>query len=363
MLSVLLFVRPVVRLFIRRSISRVRFVVLALVGIAIALSTTLMSCENAAQTVAGLDDMPFVAVTQFIERPDLNAVRRGLHAALIEAGYREGENLRWEWKSAQGAPAAAIQIAKKYAWAKPDVIVAISTLSAQTVVSLAENIPVVFSAVTDPVEAKLVEVTDRPGNNVSGVSDRPPIDQHMALIREILPEAKRLGVIYDAEEDHWESLMALIHTQAQQQDFTEVKEMAIFSSAEVVEAARSLVGSVDAIYVPADIRLNLSLPAVVQVGQENDLPVFAGDTDGVKQGAIAGISFNYSDIGRQTADMVIRVLRGRNPEGLPVEFVKVVQLFVNPSAAEKMGVTLPAAVIERADEVIEQADEVVEQPE
>lgn len=322
-------------------------------GIALALSATLISYENAAQTVAGLDNVPFIAVTQFIEQPELNAVRSGLHAALVEAGYKEGKNLRWEWKSAQGVPVTAMQIAKKYVWAKPDVIVAISALSAQAVASLPGNVPVIFSAVTDPVEAKLVKAVDRPGKNVSGVSDRTPIDQHMALIREILPEAKKLGVIYDAEEDHWEDRMALIHAQAQQQEFTEVKEIAIFSSGEVVGAARGLVGSVDAIYMPADIRLNLALPAVVQVGQNNSLPIFSGDTDGVRKGAIAGISFSYYDIGRQTASMVIKVLKGKNPEDLPVEFVDVVKLFVNPTSAEKMGVSLPAAVIERANEVIE----------
>ncbi len=354
MRSLLLFVK----LLMGRSVSRVGFMALALVGIAIALSTTLISGENAAQTVAGLDDVPFIAVTQFTEQPDSNAVRSGLHAALVEAGYKEGENLRWEWKSAQGVPVTAMQIAKKYVWAKPDVIVAISTLSAQAVASLSGNVPVIFSAVADPVEAKLVKEANRPGKNVSGVSDRTPIDQHMALIREILPEAKRLGVIYDAEEDHWEEMMALIHTQAQQQEFTEVKEIAIFSSGEVVGAARGLVGSVDAIYMPADIRLNLALPAVVQVGQNNNLPVFAGDADGVRKGAIAGISFSYYDIGRQTASMVIKVLKGKNPEDLPVEFVNVVNLFVNPTSAEKMGVSLPTAVIERADEVIKEGGKV-----
>ncbi len=349
MCSLLLFIK----LFMGRSLSRAGFMALALLGMAIALSTTLVSCENAAQTVAGLEDVPFVAVTQFIERPDLNAVRSGLHATLVEAGYKEGKNLRWEWKSAQGNPATALQIAKKYVWAKPDVIVAISTLSAQAVASFAGNVPVVFSAVTDPVEAKLIEAVNKPRKNMSGVSDRTPIDQHMALIREILPDAKRLGVIYDAEEDHSADRMALIHTQAQQQEFTEVKGIAIVSSSEIVSAARGLVGSVDAIYMPADIRLNLALAAVVQVGQNNNLPIFAGNAEGVKKGAIAGISFSYYDIGRQTADMVIKVLKGKNPEDLPVEFVKVVQLFVNPTSAEKMGVTLPAAVLERADEVIE----------
>lgn len=326
---------------------------LALVSIASALSTGLISCGNGAPTAGGGSEVPFVAVMQIVEHPALDAVHDGIQESLAEAGYVEGESLRWESQSAQGNPATAAQIASKYAGASPDVIVAIATPSAQAAVNAAGSIPVIFSAVTDPVGAKLVKTANKPGGNISGVSDLSPIDQHMALIREILPEAKTIGVIYSAGEDNSVSLVELIKTEAPKQNFTEVKEVTITASSEVAGAARSLVGNVDAIYIPTDNTVVSALESVIQVGQDSDVPVFAGDTDSVERGAIAGISFDYFDVGRQTGKMVTKVLKGSKPADLPVEFVEVVQLFVNPTAAAEMGVTLPEAVTKRADTIVE----------
>jgi putative tryptophan/tyrosine transport system substrate-binding protein len=335
------------------SVSRAKFIALVLIGLVGALSLSLVSCQNGAPTKGKAADMPFVAVTQIVEHPSLDAVRNGLKEALDEAGYIEGKTLRWEWLSAQGNPVTAAQIATKYAGANPDVIVAIATPSAQAAVSAAKNTPVIFSAVTDPVGAKLVASAEKPGGNVSGVSDLSPIDQQLALIREILPQAKTLGVIYSAGEDNSVSLIELVKAEAPNQGFTQVKEATVSASSEVAGAARGLVGLVDAIYVPTDNTVVSALESVVQVGQDNDLPVFSGDTDSVKRGAIAGISFNYHDVGRQTGEMVVKVLKGTRPSELPVEYVKAVQLFVNPVSAKEMGVTIPDAVQGRADEVVE----------
>lgn len=315
-------------------------------------ATALTGCGGNRPATVSADAPPFVAVTQITDHPSLDAVRDGLKEALAEAGYAEGDSLRWEWQSAQGSPATAAQIASKYAGARPSVIVAIATPSAQAVVSAARNTPVIFSAVTDPVAAKLVESLEKPGGNVSGVSDLSPIDQHLALIREILPEAKILGVIYNAGEDNSVSLLKLLKAQAPEQGFSQIQEATVSNSSEVAAAARSLVGSVDAIYVPTDNTVASALEAVVQVGDDNDVPVFAGDTDSVKRGAIAGLSFNYFDVGKQTGQMVVKVLKGGKVGDMPVEYVDKLQLFVNPGAAEAMGVTLPEAVTARADEVV-----------
>ncbi|MFK8183276.1 MAG: ABC transporter substrate-binding protein [Phormidesmis sp.] len=340
----------------RTASKRVQFAALTFVGLFGTLSTSLTSCGNGAPVAGGADEAPFVAVTQIVEHPALDAVRKGVKDSLAEAGYSEGESLRWEWQSAQGNPATAAQIASKYAGAQPDVIVAIATPTAQAAVAATKTTPVIFSAVTDPVGADLIQNAEKPGGLVSGVSDLSPIDQHMALIREVLPEAKTIGVIYGAGEANSVSLVELVKTEAPKQAFTAVKEVTVSASSEVDGAARSLVGSVDAIYVPTDNTVVSALESVIQVGQDNNLPVFVGDTDSVERGAIAGISFDYYDVGRQTGEMVTKVLKGSRVGDLPVEFVDVVQLFVNPAAAESMGVTLPAAVIERADTVVESAN-------
>ncbi len=339
-------------------LSRTKFVTFVLLGLIALLSTSLVSCYRGAATGGGNPTVEsFVAVTQIVKHPALNAVRDGIKEALADAGYREGESLRWEWLSAQGSPPTAARIASKYAGANPDVIVAIATPSAQAVAAAAKNIPVVFSAVSDPVGANLVNNINKPGSNITGVSDLSPIAQHLALIREILPEAETLGVIYSAEEKNAASLISLLKEQAPDQGFNEVKEATVSTAIEAIGVARSLVGTVDAIYVPTDLSIDKTgismLESVAQVGQDNDFPVFSGDVNAVERGAIASISFNYYDIGRQTGQMVIKVLEGSRPENLPVEYVSTIQLSINPKSASEMGVTLPSEVIERADRVIE----------
>ena len=320
-------------------------------------ATTLLSCgptesANDGTTTGASADAPFVAVTQIVEHPALDAVRDGIKDELAEAGYAEGESLTWVWESAQGQPATATQIAQKFVGEAPDLIVAIATPSAQAAVATSDDIPVVFSAVTDPVGAELVSSLESPGELVTGVSDLSPIDQHLALIKEIAPETATIGVVYNAGEANSVSLVDLIKAEAPGQDLT-VVEATVASSADVVTAAESLVGKVDAIYVPTDNTVVSALESVLMVGAENQIPVFAGDTDSVERGAIAGISFDYYDVGRQTGDVVVRILEGAQPSSIPVETVETLQLAVNPAAAAAMGVEIPAALQSRADMVFE----------
>jgi len=334
------------------AFSRAKFLTLALLGITSAVGTTLVGCTSSGQTAGSTDEAPFVAVTQIVEHPALDAVRDGIKDELNEAGYEAGNTLRWEWQSAQGNPATATQIATKYAGAKPSVIVAIATPSAQSAVAAATDTPIIFSAVTDPVGAKLVSDANKPGGNVSGVSDLSPIDQQLALIKEILPEAATLGVIYNAGEDNSKSLVALVNENADKHSLN-IEEVTVSATSEVAGAARSLVGTVDAIFVPTDNTVVSALESVIQVGQDNQLPVFAGDTDSVERGAIAAISFDYYDVGKQTGAMVVKVLKGSKPGDIAVEFVKDLTLTINPTAAEAMGAALPTSVITRADQTIE----------
>lgn len=333
------------------AFGRNKLLSLALIGLTGAFGTGLSGCGNGAPTVGGTEDLPFVAVTQIVEHPALDAVRDGVKDELVAAGYEEGTSLRWEWQSAQGNPATATQIANKYAGAQPNVIVAIATPSAQSAAAAATNTPIIFSAVTDPVGAKLVENAEKPGGNISGVSDLSPIAQQLALIKEVLPEASTLGVIYNAGEDNSVSLVSLINENAAEQTLI-IKEVTVSATSEVAGAARSLIGSVDAIYIPTDNTVVSALESVIQVGQDNQVPVFAGDTDSVERGAIAALSFDYYDVGRQTGAMVTRVLQGSRPGDLAVEYVQDLKLSINPTAAEAMGVDLPESVTSAADEML-----------
>lgn len=293
-----------------------------------------------------------VSVTAIVEHPALDAVRDGVRDGLEEAGYKAGDNLEFTYESAQGNPATAAQIAREFVGNSPDVIVPISTPSAQAAAAATRDIPIVFSAVTDPLAAGLVASNEAPGGNVTGVSDLSPIAEHVALVKEVAPEAEAVGFIYNPGEANSVVLLEYFREAAEKEGLS-VVEAAANKSADVQAAARSLVGKAQAIYVPTDNTIVSALESLVAVAEENDLPLISGDTDSVERGALASVGFNYYEVGKQTAEVVLRVLKGENPGEIPVTFATGTDLVVNRKAAEAMGVTLPQAMIERASKVIE----------
>jgi putative ABC transport system substrate-binding protein len=297
-------------------------------------------------------DTVTIAVTAIVEHPALDAVRDGVRDELEAEGYAQGKNLTFVYESAQGNPATAAQIARKFVGDGPDVIVPISTPSAQAVVAATQDIPVVFTAVTDPLDAKLVTNLEKPGGNVTGVRDTAPIAKQLALIREILPNAKVIGMPYNPGEANGVALLNMVKKEAPALGFS-VVEAAAPKSSDVMAAAQSLVGKADVIYVSTDNQIVSAFASVVKVGVDNKLPVFAGDTDSVPRGAIAAIGFDYYDVGRQTGKIVVRVLKGEKPGDIAVQDVGTLQLFVNPGAAKAMGVTIPDAVMQRAKKVVQ----------
>ncbi len=302
-------------------------------------------------------DVKSLAVTTIVEVPQLVQVRDGLLQGLAEKGYIEGETLIVDYQNAQGNMGTAAQIARKFVGDRPDVIVPITTPSSQTVVAAAEGlVPVVFTAVTDPVGAKIVAQLEAPGDNVTGLSDLAPIDAQLALIDEILPDVSVIGVIYNPGLDNSNTYVRLLKEMAVDYGWT-VAEAAAPTSNDVVGAMRRLVGTADAVYIPNDSTVNAQMEAVVIVAQEADLPLFAGETRAVERGAIASLGFDYTRVGLETAKIVKRVLDGEDPGGIDVLVYKDAfsdfALYVNTGSAAEMGVTVPAPVVERAAVVIE----------
>lgn len=293
-----------------------------------------------------------VAVTAIVEHPALDAARDGVKDALAEAGFKEGENLTFVYQSAQGNPATAAQIARQFVGDSPDVIVPISTPSAQAVVSATRDIPIVFTAVSDPVGAQLVKDMAKPGGNVTGLSDMSPVVEHIKLIKEVMPNIKKLGYLYNSGETNSVSLLAALKEAAAAENI-EIVESAATKSAEVQGAARALVGRADAMYVPTDNTIVSALESAVGVAEESKLPLFTADTDSVKRGALAALGFNYYDVGKQTGAKVVAILKGEKPGDIPVEIAKGTDLVINLSAAKKMGVEFPQAVIDRATSKVE----------
>jgi len=293
-----------------------------------------------------------VAVTAIVEHPALDSVRDGVQAALKAAGFEVGKNLKWQYQSAQGNTGTAAQIARKFIGDKPDAIVAIATPSAQAVVAATKSVPVVFSAVTDPVAAKLVPSWEASKGNVTGVSDLLALDKQIELIKQVVPNAKRVGMVYNPGETNSVVVVKQLQALLPKQGMTLVEASAP-RSVDVSSAARSLVGKVDVIYTNTDNNVVSAYEALVKVGQDAKLPLVASDTDSVKRGAIAALGINYRDLGEQTGRMVARILKGEKPGDIKPETSTKLELFVNPTAAEKQGVKLSDALIKSAAQVVQ----------
>ncbi|MBN9405981.1 MAG: ABC transporter substrate-binding protein [Burkholderiales bacterium] len=292
-----------------------------------------------------------VAVLAIVEHPALDAVRDGVQAALKDAGYESGKNLKWQYQSAQGNTGTAAQIARKFVGDKPDAIVGIATPTAQAAVAATKTVPIVFSAVTDPVAAKLVPSWEPSHTNVTGVSDLLQLDKQIDLIKQVVPGAKRVGMVYNPGEAN--SVVVV----KEMKDLLAKRGMSLVEasaprSVDVSSAARSLVGKVDVIYTNTDNNVVSAYESLVKVGQDAKIPLVASDTDSVKRGAIAALGINYRDLGEQTGRMVVRILKGEKPGDIKPETSSKLELYVNPGAAEKQGVKLSDALIKSAAQVV-----------
>jgi len=310
-----------------------------------ALACALVGAQSAASAQS-------VAVTAIVEHPALDAVRDGVKKALADAGYTEAKGLRWQYQSAQGNTATAAQIARQFVGNKPDVIVAIATPSAQAVVAATKTIPTVYAAVTDPVAAQLVPTLSRSNTNVTGVSDALPLEQQIELIQRIVPTAKRVGMVYSPGEANSVVVVEQMRALLPKYGMTLVEASAA-RTVDVGAAARSLVGKVDVIYTSTDNNVVSAYEAMVKVGVDAKLPLIAADSDSVKRGAIASLGVNYFDMGVQTGQQVVRILRGEKPGQMASETSARLELYVNPKAAAAQGVTLSDALVQSAATVVE----------
>ncbi|KXF83264.1 ABC transporter substrate-binding protein [Enterovibrio coralii] len=295
-------------------------------------------------------DTAKVAVSQIVEHPALDATRQGLVDGLKKLGYVEGENLDFSYQTAQGNPAIAVQIARQYVGEKPDVLVGIATPSAQALVAATKSIPVVFTAVTDPVGAKLIKNMEQPKANVTGLSDLSPVAQHVALAKELLPNMKSIGVVYNPGEANAVALVELLREAADAQGLKVVEGTAL-KSADVQSAAQIVASQADAIYAPTDNTVASAIDALVGASNQAGKPVIGGATSYIPNGAVAALGFDYYQIGVQTADYVAALLKGEEVANLPAKVAVGSDLAINQKAAQKLGITVPQSLLDRATTV------------
>lgn len=282
-----------------------------------------------------------IGLTQFAEHPSLDAATDGFKKALEEKGFKEGENVTFDFQNAQADMNNTATIANNFVGDKVDLIFANATPSAVAALNATKNIPIIFTSVTDPVGAGLVEAFDKPGDNITGTTDNHP-EATKKTIDFMTNEigAKKIGVIYNAGEQNSEVQLKDVKKLAEANG-ANVVEASISASAEVKQAAESLVGRVDGIYIPTDNTVVSALESVISVANDQKIPLFVGELDSMKRGAVAASGFSYFDIGYQSGLMAAQILAGdKKASEIPVELPKSLTLTINKKAAEAQGVVV-----------------------
>ncbi len=315
-----------------------------------AIATAVLAGAALLSSHTVLANVAKVAVSQIVEHPALDAARQGLLDGLKAKGYEEGKNLEFDFKTAQGNPAIAVQIARQFVGENPDVLVGIATPTAQALVAATKSIPIVFTAVTDPVGAKLVKKMEQPGKNVTGLSDLSPVEQHVELIKELMPNVKSIGVVYNPGEANAVSLMELLKVAAKKNGVQLVEAPAL-KSADVQSATQTIAAKSDIIYALIDNTVASAIEGMIVAANQAKTPVFGAATSYVERGAVASLGFDYYQIGVQTADYVAAILEGADPGTLDVKVAKGSDLVINKTAADKLGMTIPQSVLDRATSV------------
>ena len=281
-----------------------------------------------------------IGISQFITHQSLDATREGFVDELAKQGYVEGKNIEIDLQNAQGEQRNLKTISQQLAESS-DVVLAIATPSAQSLANTTQTTPVIFSAVTDPVSAKLVESREHPGGNVTGTSDQSSdaISTQINLIKKVLPKAKTIGILYTQSEPNSVVQKDEAKRLLEEKGFT-VVEKTILDSNNVKAAAESLMTEVDMVFVPTDNIISSTMETVKQVSIKHKVPVFGGSTEMIADGGLYNYGTNYEELGRQTARMLIRVLKGEKPENIAVELPEKLELHTNQEMADALGIDI-----------------------
>lgn len=282
------------------------------------------------------EDQLTIGIVQIVEHTSLDMIRESLVEELGAKGLVDGQNVKIDYQNAQGDQSNLNSICKKFVGDGVDVIVAIATPSAQAAAAATSEIPIIFSAVTDPVAAKLVTNLEKPEGNVTGTSDAIPVDEVFELCQELTPEVKTFGFLYTTSEVNSQSVVEEAKALAPDYGYA-YEEVAITNTSELKQAAYSLAGKVDAIYTPIDNSIASAMTVLSEVVKETEVPIYVGADSMVMDGAYATVGINYEDLGRQTGDMVAEVLNGKAIRDLPVATLDEFQKVINKTTAKAIG--------------------------
>lgn len=307
---------------------------LATISVASMGLLTLAACSSSSEQASS--DVVKVGVLQYMEHESLTAAREGFVAELEANGYKEGEKLVLDYQNAQGDQANLQTISEQLIDGN-DIVLAIATPSAQSLATVSTETPIVFTAVTDPLSADLVESIEKPGGLLTGTSDQAPIDKQVELLGQAVPDAKTVGILYTTSERNSEVQVEQAKELLEKVGYKVVVK-GITSTNEVQDATTSLMKDVDALFIPTDNTVASTMTMIGELSVEHKVPVIGGSTDMVDEGGLLTYGTNYEALGRQTAKMAIKIIEGANVSETAVEYPETVSLHVNEEMAQKLGI-------------------------
>lgn len=298
----------------------------------------------------GKDGAIKIGVSQFVTHDALDASYKGFVDGLSEAGYVDGENIKIDYQNASGDQSNCTTIAQKLVTDDNDLILAIATNAAQACANATSEIPILITAVTNPEATGLVESNEAPGGNVSGTSDLTPVAEQMKLLKRILPEAKKVAILYCSSEVNSQIQAEMAVKEAENLGL-EAVHATVSASTEIQQVIESLIDKVDAIYAPTDNMIASGMATVAMIANENNLPVIVGEEGMLSEGGLATYGINYYELGKQTAAQAVKIIENKAKiESMPIEYINAdnVKLKINEEVATQLGVTFPDDVLAEA---------------
>ena len=318
------------------------------VGASLVMALGLLAGCGGEKKAAPEKKMVKVGIVQLVEHSALDAANKGFVDGMAANGYKENENVTYDRQNAQADQSNLQNIAQRFVSGKMDLICAIATPAAQTMANATKDIPIVGTAITDYAEAKLVASNKEPKGNVTGTTDMNPIKEQVELMLKIMPQAKSVGVIYSSSEVNSQLQVKILKEVLAAKNIN-VVEATVSNVNDIQQAAQSLVGKVDAVYAPTDNVIASAMPTLVAITDEAKIPVICGEGGMVKAGGLATVGIDYYKLGLQTGAMAARILSGKEkPAAMAIESQKEMQTIVNEEAAKKLGITIPADILQAA---------------
>jgi putative tryptophan/tyrosine transport system substrate-binding protein len=281
-----------------------------------------------------------VGITQIVEHPALDAARKGFLDALAANGFKDGENLEIDFQNAQGDMPTAQTIAQNFASSKKDMILAIATPTAQAAFNATKEIPILITAVTDPVQAGLAQSLEKSGTNVTGTSDAAPMEKQFELLKKLAPKAKNIGILYNTSEANSEVQVEQAKKAATKFGF-EIVTSGVTNVNEISQSLDSLLKKIDVLYTPTDNVVASSISLIATKCNEKNIPIIAAEKGMVEGGALATEGIDYYKLGLQTGNMAVEILKGKTPQELPLSTLEDTELVINEDTAKKLNITIP----------------------